>query len=137
MITKVLTPGRVITHFSQTECNLWSHDQNKQHGELPSPSCRVADHLCSTYHNFSEKIISRLKNYSVVDIYYVCKDMIKARPTSRELNSCRDQHSCRADPRADLRSLHSGQPDTRVDTRPRSSLSVGLVYVSHNGYIKQ
>ena len=56
--------------------------------------------------------------------------MIKARPTSRELNSCRDQHSCRTDPRADLRSLHSGQPDTRVDTRPRSSLSVGLVYVS-------
>ena len=56
--------------------------------------------------------------------------MIKARPTSRELNSCRDQHSCQADPRADLRSLHSGQPDTRVDTRPRSSLSVGLVYDS-------
>ena len=25
------------------------------------------------------------------------------------------QHSCRADPRADLRSLHSGQPDTSVD----------------------
>ena len=55
--------------------------------------------------------------------------MIKARPTSRELNSCRVQHSCRADPRAPLRGLHSGQPDTRVDTRPRSSLSVGLVYI--------
>ena len=62
------------------------------------------------------------------------KDMIKARPTSRELNLCQDQHSCRADPRADLWSLHSGQPDTRVDTRPRSSLSVGLVYVSRNVY---
>ena len=55
--------------------------------------------------------------------------MIKARPTSRELNSCRDQHSCQADPRAPLWGLHSGQPDTRVDTRPRSPLSVGLVYL--------
>ena len=30
---------------------------------------------------------------------------------------------------ASLRGLHSGCPDTRVDARPRSPLSVGLLYV--------
>ena len=33
------------------------------------------------------------------------------------------------DARAPLRDLHSGRLDTRVDTRPRTSLSVGLVYI--------
>ena len=53
---------------------------------------------------------------SIQSSILMLKDLINAIPTLRGLNSCQDQHSCRADPRADLRSLHSGQPDTLVDT---------------------
>ena len=34
------------------------------------------------------------------------------------------------DPRAALRALHLIWPDTRVDSRPRTPLSVGLVYLA-------
>ena len=49
------------------------------HGKLPSLSCQVADYLGSTYCNMPEKIVSRLKDYSKVDIYYVnvyCKAQV-------------------------------------------------------------
>ena len=36
------------------------------------------------------------------------KGLKNAIPTSRGMNSCRDQHSCRADLRAAIRALHSG-----------------------------
>ena len=39
------------------------------------------------------------------------------------------QHSGRPDPRAALRALHSDLDDPLVDTRPRTPLSVGLVYL--------
>ena len=58
------------------------------------------------------------------------KDMIKARPTSLEMYSVsintriRPRPSCTPSGSA----LGSG-PDTCVDTRPLTSLSVGLVYV--------
>ena len=70
------------------------------------------------------------------------KDLIKAIPTSRGMNSCRDQHSCRADPRVG-QTLVSGRPscgplgpafrskpDPHVDARPRSPLLVDIVYVA-------
>ena len=44
---------------------------------------------------------------------------MNAIPTSRGLNSCQDQHSCRADPRAGPSGPALGsRPDPRVHTRP-------------------
>ena len=70
-------------------------------------------------------------NKSIYNRVWMMKDLIKARPTSREMYS------------ALVSTLVSAQTlvrpfgactrvwtDTRVDTRPRTSLSVGLVYIS-------
>ena len=42
------------------------------------------------------------------------KDLINAVPTSRGMNLCQDQHSCRDDPRAALQALHLGLGPTLV-----------------------
>ena len=38
VILNLLSTPRLIQGFSQSECGLWSRDQNKEHGELLSPS---------------------------------------------------------------------------------------------------
>ena len=38
VILELVSPSRLITLFSQSECSLWSRDQNKECGELPSAS---------------------------------------------------------------------------------------------------
>ena len=66
--------------FSQSECSFWSGDQNKQHGNLPLPSCRVADFDTLVFPNKSIHSHDRM-----------LKDLIKAIPTSRGMNLGRDQ----------------------------------------------
>ena len=63
--------------------------------------------------------------------FKMLKDLINAMPTLRGMNLCLDQHSCRGDPCAAFRALHSGLGPAlmNVDTRPRSPLFVGIDYV--------
>ena len=60
---------------------------------------------------------------------YMCKDPINAIPTSKGVNSGRDQHVCQSRPSCVPSGPTLGSwPDNRVDTRPRSPLLVSMVY---------
>ena len=95
-------------------------------------SCRVADRgqcfaLIRTYRPIGH--VTKMTGEVGLAFYMLKRersDKCKTNLKGNVLGTC-----VGPDPRAPLLSLHSGRPDTRVDTRPRTSLSVSLIY-THN-----
>ena len=62
-----------------------------------------------------------IANKSIYRQVKMLKDLINEIPTSRGMNSCRDQHLCL--------DQHLCPADPHVNTRPSSPLLVGTVYI--------